>query len=184
MSVDEPGGTSHRARYAAEVAAALAGLHGHLADLPLSAGQPLDRPLLDLEAFAAGGDRWGATSGQLDRLRERLADLRPRLTGEEGVLHGDAHPGNLLATPGGWLWTDLEDTCTGPRAWDLACLRLTSRLDGRAALDAMPGAPSDAELAPWLELRRMHAAVWTAVLAPHRPGHRAAAEERMAAEFG
>jgi hypothetical protein len=41
-----------------------------------------------------------------------------------------------------------------------------------------------ATLAPWLELRRMHAAVWTAVLAATRPRHRAAARELPAAEFG
>ena len=58
--------------------------------------------------------------------------------------------------------------CAGPRAWDLACLRSTSRLDGRAALDAI-GGPSDAELAPWLELRRLHVAAWTLVAAT---GHR------------
>jgi Phosphotransferase enzyme family len=47
------------------------------------------------------------------------------------VLHGDAHPGNLLAAPeasrtkgdgGGWVWTDLEETARGPAAWDLAVL--------------------------------------------------------------
>ncbi len=167
----------------AEVARALTELNEHLSHVAPS-GEPLDRPLQDLAAFADAGGRWGASGEQLARLHERLGALRPRLAGEGRTLHGDAHPGNLLATRTGWLWTDLEDTCPGPPEWDLACLRLTSRLDGRAALDAMRGAPSDAELAPWLELRRMHAAVWTAVLATHRPTHRAAAAERMAAEFG
>ncbi|WP_456545570.1 MULTISPECIES: phosphotransferase family protein [unclassified Blastococcus] len=168
----------------AEVARALAALREHLDAVPPPAGEPLDRPLEDLTAFAADGGRWGASAAQLGRLRDRLAELRPRLAGPATALHGDAHPGNLLATADGWRWTDLEDTCPGPPAWDLACLRLTSRLDGRAALDALPGAPSDADLAPWLELRRMHAAVWTAVLAVHRPAHRAAARERLTAEFG
>ncbi|MGY1771759.1 phosphotransferase family protein [Blastococcus sp. SYSU D00813] len=168
----------------AEVARELGTLHEHLAAVPPPDGEPLDRPLQDLAAFAAAGPRWGATDAQVGRLRERLAALRPRLAGEVGALHGDAHPGNLLATAGGWRWTDLEDTSPGPRAWDLACLRLTTRLDGRAALDAVPGSPTDAELAPWLELRRLHAAVWTAVLATHRPVHRAAARERLAAELG
>ena len=167
----------------ADVARALVDLQAHLGAVPPPAGEPLDRPLLDLAAFAADGGRWGATPAQCERLRARLDALRPRLAGPIGALHGDAHPGNLLATADGWLWTDLEDTCPGPPAWDLACLRLTSRLDGRAALDAVPGSPSDAELAPWLELRRMHAAVWTAVLATHRPAHREAAAERMTAEF-
>ena len=71
--------------------------------------------------------------------------------------------------------------CAGPRAWDLACLRSTSRLDGRAALDALPDAPTDAELAPWLELRRLHAAAWTLVAAAGHPELRLAATERLAA---
>ncbi len=167
-----------------DVARALTELHAALAQVAPPAGEPLDRPLLDLATFAAGGTRWGASPAQCHRLRARLDALRPRLAGPATALHGDAHPGNLLATPDGWRWTDLEDACAGPRQWDLACLRLTSRLDGRAALDAVPGAPSDADLAPWLELRRMHAAAWTAVLATARPAYAAAARERLTAEFG
>jgi aminoglycoside phosphotransferase (APT) family kinase protein len=155
-----------------ETAGALVELHGSLTALPVD-GAPLDTPLDDLARFVSLGGAWGAAPAQLDRLRERLAELRPRLDGEAVRLHGDAHPGNLLATPGGWRWTDLEDTCAGPRAWDLACLRSTSRLDGRAALDAI-GGPSDAELAPWLELRRLHAAAWRTVLAAGHPERRAA----------
>ena len=151
-----------------EVAAALTELHGHLAALPVD-GAPLDTPLDDLARFASLGRAWGAAPAQLDHLRDRLAELRPRLDGEVVPLHGDAHPGNLLATPDGWRWTDLEDTCAGSRAWDLACLRSTSRLDGRAALDALPDAPTDAELAPWLELRQLHAAAWTLVAAAGHP---------------
>ncbi|WP_232807085.1 phosphotransferase family protein [Geodermatophilus chilensis] len=153
-------------------AAALAELHGHLVALPVD-GAPLDTPLDDLARFVSLGGAWGAAPAQLDRLGDRLAELRPRLAGEVVPLHGDAHPGNLLATPDGWRWTDLEDTCAGPRAWDLACLRSTSRLDGRAALDAI-GGPSDAELAPWLELRRLHATAWRTVLAVGHSERRAA----------
>jgi thiamine kinase-like enzyme len=145
-----------------EVAAELTALHGHLAALPV-AGAPLDTPLDDLSVWADRAGRWGVPATDRARMLEQLHALRPRLGGPAQVLHGDAHPGNLLATRGGWRWTDLEDTCAGPVGWDLACLRLTSRLDGRAALDAMDG-PSDAELAPWLELRRLHAQAWTTVV--------------------
>ncbi|WP_448611537.1 phosphotransferase family protein [Geodermatophilus sp. URMC 60] len=165
-----------------EVSAALVELHGALADMPVD-GAPLDTPLDDLARFASLGRAWGAPPLLLDRLRDRLAELGPQLDGEVAPLHGDAHPGNLLATPDGWLWTDLEDTCPGPRAWDLACLRSTSRLDGRAALDAI-GGPSDAELSPWLELRRLHAAAWTLVAATGHPHRRPAAGERLAAALG
>jgi Phosphotransferase enzyme family len=163
-----------------ETAAALVELHRHLAALPVD-GAPLDTPLDDLARFVSLGRSWGAAPAQLDHLRDRLAEVRPRLVGEVVRLHGDAHPGNLLATPDGWRWTDFEDTCAGPRAWDLACLRSTSRLDGRAALDAI-GGPSDAELAPWLELRRLHVAAWTLVVAT---GHRRpVAGERLTAAPG
>jgi len=35
-------------------------------------------------------------------------------------LHGDAHPGNLMTTTRGLLWTDWDDTFSGPVEWDLA----------------------------------------------------------------
>ncbi len=143
-------------------AAALAALHEVLAGLPAT-GEPLDTPLDDLAVFSARAGAWGVSPAVRARTADQVEALRPRLAGPVRVLHGDAHPGNLLATPDGWRWTDLEDTCAGPLAWDLACLRLTSRLDGRAALDAV-GGPSDAELAPWLELRRLQARAWTTVV--------------------
>ncbi|GAB3201175.1 aminoglycoside phosphotransferase family protein [Geodermatophilus arenarius] len=150
----------------AEVATALAGLHEVLAGLPVT-GRPLDTPLDDLAVFSERAGAWGVEPAVRARTAEQVEVLRPRLSGRVQVLHGDAHPGNLLATPDGWRWADLEDTCAGPPEWDLACLQLTSRLDGRAALDAA-GGPSDAELAPWLELRRLHARAWTSVV---RAGH-------------
>lgn len=41
---------------------------------------------------------------------------------ESAILHGDAHPGNLLPTVDGLLWTDFEDVSRGPLDWDLATL--------------------------------------------------------------
>jgi hypothetical protein len=163
----------------ADVARAFTDLHHHLAAQPAT-GLPLDTPLRDLEAFCARGGTWGVPDADLDALAERLENLRPRLHGELRRLHGDAHPGNLLATPDGWRWTDLEDTCSGPLAWDLACLRTTGRLDGRAVLDALPGAPDDVELAPWIQLRRMHAAAWSVVHAGAHPDVAEAARHRLA----
>jgi Ser/Thr protein kinase RdoA (MazF antagonist) len=149
---------------AREAGSALVRLHEVLAGVPVPPTPALDTPLDDLAAFAAGGTAWDVPSALLDELAGRLEALRPLLSGQVRQLHGDPHPGNLLATPAGWLWGDLEDTCAGPLEWDLACLRSTRRLDGRAALDAFPGAPADDELAPWLELRRLHGAVWGVVI--------------------
>lgn len=162
----------------AEVAAAFTELHGHLAVQPVS-GAPLDTPLRDLEHFLARASAWGVGEADLGALETRLGRLRPRLDGPVRQLHGDAHPGNLLRTPHGWRWIDLEDSCSGPAAWDLACLRSTGRLDGRAALDALPDAPSDGELAPWLELRRLHAAAWSVVHATAHPEAAGAAQRRL-----
>jgi Phosphotransferase enzyme family len=38
----------------------------------------------------------------------------------EQLLHGEPHPGNLLNTPGGLLFIDLETCCRGPVEFDLA----------------------------------------------------------------
>ncbi|WAC20628.1 phosphotransferase [Luteolibacter sp. SL250] len=49
-------------------------------------------------------------------------------------LHGDAHMGNLMNTTGGLLWTDWEDTFSGPVEWDLASIIWNARLlDGEHA---------------------------------------------------
>lgn len=37
-------------------------------------------------------------------------------------LHGDAHMGNLMNTTRGLLWTDWEDTFSGPVEWDVASI--------------------------------------------------------------
>ena len=42
-----------------------------------------------------------------------------------GVLHGDAHPRNLLKIGADWGWIDLEESCHGPLNWDLAVLTAT-----------------------------------------------------------
>ena len=44
------------------------------------------------------------------------------------ALHGDAHPGNLMNTTQGLLWTDWEDTFFGPAEWDLASIIWNARL--------------------------------------------------------
>ena len=57
-------------------------------------------------------------------------------------LHGDAHPGNLLNTREGLLWTDWEDTFLGPVEWDLASVIWNARIldEDHAAADAVLGA--------------------------------------------
>ena len=83
------------------------------------------------------------TLALLDTLRQRelftpdiLRLLHDRLTSSRDALrafpfqplHGDAHPGNLMNTTRGLLWTDWEDTFLGPVEWDLASVIWNARL--------------------------------------------------------
>lgn len=88
-------------------------------------------------------------------------------------LHGDAHPGNLLATPEGLVWNDFEDTWRGPVAWDLACLANTRRLDGWAAVAGYPSPPDQSEIELCLRLRRLYGRMWQAVVTRWGPPHTA-----------
>jgi hypothetical protein len=143
----------------------------------------LGTPLSDLERFFAGTTPVSTVdSAGLATLRAAFDRLVPlvRDRGPAQPLHGDAHPGNLIPTADGWLWGDFEDACAGPVQWDLACLARTRRLDGRAALAAYGVVPDDAELAPFVALRRLHGTVWWLLLAEHFPAHRTVAAQRLA----
>ncbi|HEV2781950.1 MAG TPA: phosphotransferase [Actinophytocola sp.] len=150
----------HRRPTPAEVGRALGGLHAALRGYtgPL----PEEGPIGDLRQVLDLLERDGVLAGA------RLAKLRAegaRLAGEvlalpKQALHGDAHPGNLLATPDGLLWNDFEDTWRGPPAWDLACLANTKLMDGRAALAHYPDPPPDREIEVCLELRRLFGVGW------------------------
>ncbi len=63
----------------------------------------------------AGADR-ELLSGTLRRLRRLISDRGPA----EQLLHGEPHPGNVLATRNGPLFIDLETCCRGPVEFDLA----------------------------------------------------------------
>jgi 5-methylthioribose kinase len=51
------------------------------------------------------------------------------------VLHGDVHPGNLLATGGELRWIDFEDVCRGPIGYDLALMRWMDPVAGDGWVD-------------------------------------------------
>jgi Ser/Thr protein kinase RdoA (MazF antagonist) len=55
-------------------------------------------------------------SNALRRLRRAIDERRPA----EQLLHGEPHPGNVLATKNGLLFIDLETCCRGPVEFDLA----------------------------------------------------------------
>lgn len=93
------------------------------------------------------------------------------------AVHGDAHIGNVLATPRGAVWTDWEDAFVGPCEYDLACLRSRAELFGEEveAIEAMTAAYGDrcdydVGLASELGLvRNVQVIVWLAVFAERHP---------------
>lgn len=76
----------------------------------------------------------------LDLLRDRLLSSIEGLAGyPRQPLHGDAHLGNLMNTTIGLLWTDWEDTFSGPVEWDLASMIWNARVleEDHAVADAV-----------------------------------------------
>jgi aminoglycoside phosphotransferase (APT) family kinase protein len=152
----------------ADFAASLAELHRALADFrgPLPTSGPLDDVLLGLPFL-------GEHAPLLRAEHERLSAALP--AGGQ-ALHGDAHPGNVLATPSGLVWNDFEDTWRGPLEWDLALLRRTRLLDGAQALAAYPGA-YDPELVDLCgEIRWLQTQIWRQASAHRLPARRAEAD--------
>jgi aminoglycoside phosphotransferase (APT) family kinase protein len=74
-------------------------------------------------------------------LASRISQLRAAWRGLEfphppGLIHGDAHPGNLMRTPGGQnVLGDWDHVAIGPIEWDLAQIQYTRRRFGRPADD-------------------------------------------------
>jgi len=65
----------------------------------------------------------------LELLRDCLLSSIEGLAGfPRQPLHGDAHLGNLMNTTLGPLWTDWEDTFSGPVEWDLASVIWNARV--------------------------------------------------------
>lgn len=125
---------------------------------------PLVPSVADPERWLHTVDRDGlADGGERARLATAMADLAPLVDecSRPGVaLHGDAHPGNLLATGRRLLWTDLEEACTGPPEWDLATIA-----DPDAVRAAGLGA-DDERVAAFARLRMLQVALCLIVLRP------------------
>jgi len=166
----------------ADVGETLARLHlaaaGFPGDLPVLA--PLRAQISD--GLAALEREHAADPAALAALRDRHAQVLAELDGVSEpalVLHGDAHAGNLLladgARPGpGWLWIDLEETCRGPRAFDLAVLADYQGADAGATLAAYAAVtgeplPEPEVLALFTRARRLEGAVWTLGMAYQYP---------------
>ena len=108
---------------AEESARVLALLHRHLARY--KGAVPHFTEKLDRARRALADDAQMAALPAHDRSLLRAAFDRYRAEIEafdfgEQTLHGEPHDGNLLATPQGPRWIDLEGVCLGPLEWDLA----------------------------------------------------------------
>ena len=107
----------------ADYASALERLHVGLRKLDVPAPHFTDR-VEEAQQLVASRDRTPALA-DADRefLGGTLRGLRRAIGGRdvaEQLLHGEPHPGNLLATKNGLLFIDLETCCRGPVEFDLA----------------------------------------------------------------
>lgn len=153
-------------RYAPDVVAdSLARVHEALREYP--GDLPRRGPLDDLDRMFER--HAGAMAGAAPRLRAEAARIAAALPdGDVRPLHGDAHPGNLIATGAGPCWLDFEDAWLGPLEWDLGVL---GRQGGPELLAAYPGEPDEETLRVCTELRELFAVVWRFMVAkrfPHR----------------
>ena len=161
----------------ATIGSMLRDLHAALRDYPGQA--PVLAPLGDIRAFLARphtiltADQAAALAAAYERL---TAELGPYLA---QPLHGDAGAGNLMATGGGWVWHDFEDTCSGPVAWDLAASTASQRLDATRILAAY-GDQAPPHLAVCQQLRQLHLTVWYALYTERLPQLRSRATELLA----
>jgi len=108
---------------AAEYAQALERLHAGMRQGDFIAPHFADRVA---EAQSLVGDR-AQTPDLRDADRELLSNTLRKVTwaigqrdAAEQLLHGEPHPGNLLKTKKGLLFTDLETCCRGPVEFDVA----------------------------------------------------------------
>ncbi|MCQ9181362.1 aminoglycoside phosphotransferase family protein [Streptomyces sp. IBSBF 2953] len=107
----------------ADYADALQRLHAGMSRLDVPTPHFTDR-VGQAQRLVADRDR---TPALPDADRELLSSTLRRLGrvigergGPEQLLHGEPHPGNVLATPHGLLFIDLETCCRGPVVFDLA----------------------------------------------------------------
>lgn len=91
--------------------------------------QELAIPRESLELLPELERKQSFPSSTIQLLRDRLTSSLEHLEKfPMQPLHGDAHPGNLMNTSSGLLWTDWEDTFLGPVEWDLASVLWNAKL--------------------------------------------------------
>jgi thiamine kinase-like enzyme len=160
--------------------------------------EAVGRSLRDLHEALAGYRGKLPTCDRLEEVGSLLMQLRPSsvVTEEElaGLrreqqtlaaqprpggrpIHGDSHERNVLWGTEGPLWTDLENACSGPIEYDLACIAWRGGPSTDAILAAYGNYDEAAveRLEPYLAL---FLAAWTIVIAERRPFEGSVAEAR------
>ncbi|MEU6641426.1 aminoglycoside phosphotransferase family protein [Saccharomonospora sp. NPDC046836] len=82
-------------------------------------------PLADVRARVSDAEELGAADRRF--LLGRCAEVEAALTEltfplPSALLHGDAHPGNVIVGPDGPVLCDFDSACAGPPEWDLTPL--------------------------------------------------------------
>jgi aminoglycoside phosphotransferase (APT) family kinase protein len=107
----------------APYAKALKQLHAGMRRLDVTAPHFTDR-VAEAQQIVASRDQSPALAeGDRELLSDTLSRLKRTIVDRgatEQLLHGEPHPGNLLATKDGPLFIDLETCCRGPVEFDLA----------------------------------------------------------------
>jgi hypothetical protein len=126
----------------AEYAEALVRLHDGLRRVEVSAPHFTDR-VVEAQQLLADKAR---TADLLGADRALLGDTLSRLSaeitgrgGDEQLLHGEPHLGNVLRTRDGLLFVDFETCCRGPVEFDLAHGLLPSEDDRKLPADEVCG---------------------------------------------
>ncbi|MEV3937562.1 aminoglycoside phosphotransferase family protein [Glycomyces sp. NPDC049804] len=106
----------------AEYAGALARLHAGMREVDVPTPHFTDR-VEEAQRLVADPER-SPGLGAADRrlLSDTLRDMRDAVAGRgaDQLLHGEPHPGNLIAAAGGPRFIDFETCCRGPVEFDLA----------------------------------------------------------------
>jgi Ser/Thr protein kinase RdoA (MazF antagonist) len=107
----------------ADYADALVRLHAGMRKLDVCAPHFTDRVEEAQQLVASHVDTPALADADRELLSNRLRRLRRVIVGRcgaEQLLHGEPHPGNVLATKNGPLFIDLETCCRGPVEFDVA----------------------------------------------------------------
>jgi Ser/Thr protein kinase RdoA (MazF antagonist) len=107
----------------ADYANALGRLHAGMRKIDISIPHFTER-VAEAQRLVASRDRTPALANEDRELLSRTLRSQSHTIGESGspeqLLHGEPHPGNVLSTKSGLLFTDLETCCRGPVEFDLA----------------------------------------------------------------